>query len=94
MSARTGTNSVDLWSNTAKDGTGTNRQPIVNDDGQFVVESRFGFSIPAYDYFSLAYDVDGNLETLVYKSGGPGGTTVATVTLAYSSGNLVSVTKS
>lgn len=45
-----------------------------------------------YDYIALSYtgtDVTG----VVYKTGGSGGTTVATLVLAYTSGNLTSVTK-
>lgn len=53
-----------------------------------------GFSIPAYDYLSLGYDGSGNLTSVVYKTGGSGGTTVGTLTLGYTSGNLTSVTKS
>ena len=45
-----------------------------------------------YDYISLAYTGD-NVTTVVYKSGGASGTTVATLTLAYSGSNLTSVTK-
>jgi hypothetical protein len=52
-----------------------------------------GLSIPANDYISLGY-TSGNLTSVVYKSGGSGGTTVATLTLAYSGSNLISVTKS
>jgi hypothetical protein len=51
-----------------------------------------GFSIPAYDYFSLGY-TGSDLTSIVYKVGGSSGTTVATLTLAYSSGNLISITK-
>jgi len=52
-----------------------------------------GLSIPANDYISLSY-TSGNLTGVIYKSGGSGGTTVATLTLAYSGSNLISVTKS
>lgn len=45
-----------------------------------------------YDYISLGYTGD-NLTTVVYKIGGSGGTTVATLTLAYSGAILTSVTK-
>jgi hypothetical protein len=52
-----------------------------------------GLNIPAHDYISLSYT--GSVVTgVVYKSGGSGGTTVATLTLAYTSGNLTSVTRS
>jgi hypothetical protein len=47
-----------------------------------------------YDYISLSY-TGSNLTGVVYKSGGSGGTTVATLTLGYDgSNNLTSVTRS
>ena len=53
-----------------------------------------GFSIPTYDYISCSY-TGSNLTGIVYKTGGSGGTTVATLTLGYDgSNNLTSVTKS
>jgi len=52
-----------------------------------------GFSIPAYDYISLGYG-GGNLTSVVYKLGGSGGTTVATLTLGYTGSDLTSVTRS
>jgi hypothetical protein len=53
-----------------------------------------GMAIPANDYMALSY-TGSNLTSIVYKTGGSGGTTVATLTLAYDgSGNLTSVTKS
>ena len=45
-----------------------------------------------YDYISLSYTGD-NLTGVVFKTGGSGGTTVSTLTLAYSGSNLTSVTK-
>ena len=45
-----------------------------------------------YDYISLGY-TGANLTTAVYKTGGSGGTTVATLTLAYTGSVLDSVTK-
>ena len=45
-----------------------------------------------YDYISLGYTGD-NLTTVIYKTGGSGGTTVATLTLGYTGDNLTSVTK-
>ena len=50
----------------------------------------------AYDYvgFSNA-DGNGNYQTIVYKSGGSGGTTVRTLTLTYdASSNVTSITRS
>jgi hypothetical protein len=58
-----------------------------------LLSSATGFAIPPYDYMSLAYTGD-NLTSVVYKTGGSGGTTVATLTLAYSGANLTSITLS
>lgn len=53
-----------------------------------------GLEIPAHDYISLSY-TGSNLTGVVFKTGGSGGTTVATLTLGYDgSDNLTSVTKS
>jgi hypothetical protein len=53
-----------------------------------------GLSIPEHDYISLSY-TGTNLTGVVYKTGGSGGTTVATLTLTYDGNdNLISVTKS
>ena len=53
-----------------------------------------GLEIPQHDHISLTY-TGSNLTGVVYKTGGSGGTTVATLTLAYDgSNNLISVTKS
>ena len=47
-----------------------------------------------YDYISLSY-TGSNLTSVVFKTGGSGGTTISTLTLAYDgSDNLTSVTKS
>ena len=59
--------------------------------GSFVAES--------FDYCAVTYVAAGNgvgeIETVVYKTGGSGGTTVATLTLAYNASNkLSSVTRS
>jgi hypothetical protein len=45
-----------------------------------------------YDYIALTYTGD-NLTKVVYKSGGSSGSTVATLTLAYTGSQLISVTK-
>ena len=53
-----------------------------------------GLSVPEHDYISLSY-TGANLTGVVYKTGGSGGTTVATLVLGYDgSDNLISVTKS
>jgi hypothetical protein len=52
-----------------------------------------GLEIPEHDFIDLTYTGD-NLTGVVYKNGGSGGTTVATLTLAYTGSRLDSVTKS
>ena len=57
-----------------------------------IVSNDVGFNLPVYDYISLSY-TGANLTEVVYKTGGSGGTTVATLTLVYSGSNIISVTK-
>lgn len=46
-----------------------------------------GLDIPTHDYVSVAYvGVTNNIDTVTYKVGGSGGTTVATVTFTYAGG--------
>lgn len=49
----------------------------------------------AYDYISLGnFTANNDPQTIIFKSGGAGGTTVATLTLAYDGSNrLTSVTR-
>lgn len=73
--------------------TVSNEVEIKNDSGN-PVPVVTGLEIPEHDYIALSYTA-GNLTGVVYKTGGSGGTTVATLTLAYDgSGNLTSVAKS
>lgn len=66
---------------------------VKNDSGNPIPTIQ-GLEIPAHDYIGLTY-TGSNLTGVVYKDGGSGGTTVATLTLAYDgSSNLTSVTKS
>ena len=52
-----------------------------------------GLVTDAYDYIDLSY-TGSNLTGVVYKTGGSGGTTVATLVLTYDgSDNLLTVTK-
>ena len=51
-----------------------------------------GLSVPKHDYIELGY-TGSDLTSVVYKTGGSGGTTVATLTLAYNVGVLQSVTR-
>ncbi len=58
-----------------------------------------GLGIRPHDYIAITYVAAGNgtgeIETVVFKTGGSGGTTVTTLTLGYDSSNrLTSVTKS
>ena len=53
-----------------------------------------GLQVSGHDYIALSYN-GSTLTGVVYKTGGAGGTTIATLTLAYDgSNNLTSVTKS
>lgn len=55
-----------------------------------------GLSIPIYDYVSMALSAGDTTETYTFKTGGSGGSTVATVTVVYTSSArtvLSSVTK-
>lgn len=65
---------------------------VSNPDGSSLTASLDWFSIPAYDYISLSY-TGSNLTGVEYKTWGSWWTTVATLVLAYSGSNLVSVTK-
>ena len=57
------------------------------------VQEAAGLVPEAYDYILLAYN-DGNVTSVAYKIGGAGGTTVATLTLTYTSnGDVESVTR-
>ncbi len=81
--------------------SGTVINPATSDKQDNVInelQSMVGFDIPAYDYIALTYVAAGNgageIETVVFKTGGSGGTTVGTLTLAYdASDNISSVTK-
>ena len=68
------------------------------DDIISALDNLTGLEIPNHDYIALTYVTVGNgigeIETAVFKTGGSGGTTVATLTLAYDANdNLISVTK-
>ena len=65
-----------------------NRQDIAIAELQKIV----GFEIGEYDYIDLNYTGD-DLTEVIYKTGGSGGTTVATLTLAYTAGVLQTITK-
>lgn len=55
-----------------------------------------GFSLPKWDYVAMALSAGDTTETYTFKSGGSGGTTVATVVVVYTTSTrdvLTSVTK-
>lgn len=73
--------------------------PVGKANKEVNIISPGGLNIPVHDYIALTYVAAGNgageIETVVYKSGGAGGSTVATLTLVYDgSDNLSTVTKS
>lgn len=62
--------------------------------GTHPVVTMAGLNIPLHDYVSCSY-TGSNLTGVVFKAGGSGGNTVATLVLTYDgSGNLLTVTKS
>ena len=71
---------------------GTTWYPVkVDSDGQLNIVT--GLVPEAYDYIAISYTGD-NLTGVVYKIGGVGGTTVATLVLTYDgSDNLETITK-
>lgn len=80
-------------------GAGAGDVTVANDSGSPVpisgtISSKLaGWDIPLHNYRSFGY-TSGNLTSITYKTGGAGGTTVATLTLVYDgSGNLTSMTK-
>jgi len=69
-----------------------NAQGFIDSENTLPV-SFFNSLVPeSYDYISLAY-TGSNLTSVIYKTGGTGGTTVATLTLGYTDSTLISVTK-
>jgi hypothetical protein len=75
--------------------TGEIRRVKSNDAGELLASLAGGTLVPEeYDYISIpSYDANNNPLTVVYKLGGAGGTTVATLTLTYSGTNLSTVTR-
>jgi hypothetical protein len=55
-----------------------------------------GLNVSLHDYISISPPTAPSTgsQTIVFKTGGAGGTTVATLTLVFSGGDLASVTKS
>ena len=65
---------------------------VDNGDGTYGISVSSGLSMPVHDYIALSYTGD-NLTSVVFKDGGAGGTTAATLTLAYTGSRLDTVTK-
>lgn len=73
---------------------GSNIASVDSNNALRVFDSVANSLVPSsYDYINLSY-TGSDLTQVVFKTGGSSGTIVSTLTLAYSSGNLVSVTKS
>lgn len=80
----------DVDINDISKGTQTNDIKVTLDSEQIV---KTGDLIQVdHDYIALGY-TGSNLTTITYKTGGSGGSTVATLTLAYTGAQLDSVTK-
>lgn len=60
-------------------------------DGKDYQQMVMGIAPVPHDYIQLGY-TGTNLTSVIYKVGGSGGTTVKTLTLAYSGSTLTSVT--
>lgn len=72
------------------------RMPTKNQTSKVVDAIQTGFIIASYDYVSMILSVGDTTETYTFKTGGSGGTTVATVTIVYTDSTreiLSSVTK-
>jgi len=65
----------------------------VNGKGAYNIINASSLVPNLYDYIELTY-TGSNPTTVVYKTGGASGTTVATLTLTYVSDNVTSVTRS
>lgn len=71
----------------------TNYQAILTDtDGKLIVMA-MGALVPSkYDYIGLTR-TGSNITSVVYKTGGAGGTVVSTLTIAYTGSDIDSITK-
>jgi hypothetical protein len=73
---------------------GVNMVEIIGADGE--LQNLAGMNIPVYDYVSRGWTAGTFTEVWTFKTGGSGGTTVATVTIVYDDvdmTNIISVTK-
>lgn len=70
------------------DGGATYRRMVINADG--TLPGGGGLVTAVYDYISRTL-TNSTTETYVYKTGGSGGTTVATVTVVYTDSTLATI---
>lgn len=67
---------------------------LVDGLGNQITNFTTGLVTVPFDYIQLSnYDGNGNPGLIIYKSGGAGGTTVATLTLTYAGLNILTITK-
>ena len=77
----------------------TKKVSVYADDGNGGLTRLFanGLQIGVYDYISMALSVGNTVETYTFKTGGAGGTTVATIAIVYTDSTravISTVTKS
>lgn len=77
---------------------GTKKVTMYGDDGNGNLTRVFanGLQIGKYDYVSMTLSGGNTIETYTFKTGGSGGTTVATITIVYTDStraNISTVTK-
>jgi len=71
----------------------TDAQAFLTDsEGKLIVKALSSLVPSEYDYIGITR-TGGNITSVVYKTGGAGGTTISTLTLTYTGSNLDSVTK-
>jgi len=76
-----------------KDGTANTRATVDSTNALKVFDAVTNALVPVvYDYISLTY-TGSNMTGVVYKTGGAGGATVSTLTLAYTGSRLDTITK-
>lgn len=83
----TGTQNVDVTANTIGLATSAKQDLALTQ-----LQTINSLTPAVYDYISLTY-TGSNLTGVVFKTGGSGGTTISTLTLAYTGSRLDSVTK-
>ena len=79
---------------TAKVGIEDSLESEINPATEETLQKLVGFDIGEFDYIALTYVSSGNgegeIETATYKTGGSGGSTVATLTITYNSDDEIS----